>query len=92
MRPRRGFQHRELITAERDDYYVALRCLLLCLVLSSWPMIDLPSMTAVLLVVDLTIRGGLALRVVMRRLPVGVTLAWLLTLLAFPIAGSCCMC
>src|SRR5271163_3682468 len=37
---------------------------------------------------DLSIRLGLAVRVVMRRLPVGVSLAWLTIILVFPFAGA----
>jgi cardiolipin synthase A/B len=37
---------------------------------------------------DLTIRLGLAVRVVMRRMPVGVSLAWLAIILVFPFAGA----
>lgn len=43
--------------------------------------------TVTLFALDALVRFGIALRVVMRRLPVGVTLAWLLVVLGFPIAG-----
>jgi cardiolipin synthase len=46
--------------------------------------------TAVLFVIDLMIRVGLSVRVVMRRLPVGVTLAWLAVILPFPFLGAVC--
>jgi cardiolipin synthase len=44
--------------------------------------------TALVLVVDLAIRGGLSIRVIMRRRPVGVTMAWLTVVLVFPFLGS----
>src|SRR5262245_16342906 len=44
--------------------------------------------TSVLAVLDLLIRLGLSLRVIMRRLPVGVSLAWLAVILAFPVVGA----
>ena len=37
---------------------------------------------------DLLIRIGLSIRVVMRRLPVGVTMAWLVIVLLFPFGGA----
>jgi cardiolipin synthase len=37
---------------------------------------------------DLLIRIGLSVRVILRRLPVGVSLAWLAIILVFPFAGS----
>ena len=44
--------------------------------------------TALILVVDLVIRGGLSIRVIMRRRPVGVTMAWLSVVLVFPFLGA----
>jgi cardiolipin synthase len=44
--------------------------------------------TAIVFLVDLVIRVGLSVRVIMRRLPVGVTLAWLLLILIFPGVGA----
>ena len=44
--------------------------------------------TALVLVVDLVIRGGLSIRVIMRRRPVGVTMAWLSVVLVFPFLGA----
>src|SRR5689334_1226534 len=44
--------------------------------------------TAAVFLVDLVIRIGLSLRVIMRRLPVGVSLAWLAVILSFPFAGA----
>jgi cardiolipin synthase A/B len=38
--------------------------------------------------IDLVIRLGLSVRVIMRRLPVGVALAWLAVVLVFPIVGA----
>src|SRR5262245_12162961 len=43
---------------------------------------------ATLLVVDGLLRFGLAIRVIMRRRPVGVSLAWLVALFSFPVAGT----
>ena len=37
---------------------------------------------------DLVIRVGLSVRVIKRRLPVGVSLAWLAIILIFPFAGA----
>ncbi|MEK6247482.1 MAG: PLDc N-terminal domain-containing protein, partial [Planctomycetales bacterium] len=42
----------------------------------------------VFLVIDLSIRFGLSIRVIMRRRPVGVTMAWLLVILVFPLFGA----
>jgi cardiolipin synthase len=39
-------------------------------------------------VADLLIRVGLSGRVLMRRLPVGVALAWLAIILIFPFVGA----
>ena len=39
-------------------------------------------------VADLLLRLGLSIRVIMRRLPVGVALAWLVLILVFPFVGS----
>jgi cardiolipin synthase A/B len=44
--------------------------------------------TVAVLVADLLIRLGLGVRVIMRRVSVGVSLAWLLVLLMFPVAGA----
>lgn len=43
---------------------------------------------ALLFLVDLSIRVGLCVRVIMRRRPVGVSLAWLFVILVFPFAGA----
>ena len=40
------------------------------------------------LIADVLIRVGLSARVIMRRRPVGATLAWLSVILIFPIAGA----
>jgi cardiolipin synthase len=50
-------------------------------------MFDIGWITAVLFLVDLLIRLGLSVRVIMRRLPVGVSLAWLFIVLVFPFVG-----
>jgi cardiolipin synthase len=42
-----------------------------------------------LYVADWLLRIGLSLRIIMRRLPVGVSLAWLTVVLIFPFAGAC---
>jgi cardiolipin synthase len=48
-----------------------------------------PTWIAVLLfAADLLIRGGLSVRVIMRRRPVGVSLAWLSVVLLIPFAGA----
>jgi cardiolipin synthase len=39
-------------------------------------------------VMDFAIRLGLSIRVIMRRLPVGVSLAWLFVVLVFPLVGA----
>ncbi len=44
--------------------------------------------TTLVFVADLLIRIGLSVRVVMRRRPVGVSLAWLMIILAFPFGGA----
>jgi cardiolipin synthase A/B len=44
--------------------------------------------TVCVFVTDLTIRLLLSVRVVMRRLPIGVSLAWLFIVLTFPFAGA----
>src|SRR5262245_30513148 len=44
--------------------------------------------TIAVFVVDLAIRLGLSVRVIMRRRPVGVSLAWLTVILIFPIFGA----
>ena len=45
-------------------------------------------LTTLLFAADWLIRLGLAVRVIMRRLPVGVALAWLSVVLIFPLAGA----
>lgn len=45
-------------------------------------------MAVLVFAADLVIRVGLALRVIMRRLPVGVSLAWLMVILIAPFAGA----
>jgi cardiolipin synthase A/B len=47
-----------------------------------------PWYTLAFLIADWLIRIGLSLRVIMRRLPVGVSLAWLTVILVFPYAGA----
>jgi cardiolipin synthase len=42
----------------------------------------------VVFLADLVIRLGLSVRVIYRRLPVGVSLAWLMIILVFPFAGA----
>ena len=50
---------------------------------------QLASWIAVLLfAADLAIRIGLSIRVIMRRRPVGVSLAWLAVILIFPFGGA----
>jgi cardiolipin synthase len=49
---------------------------------------DFPWITSGLLLADLCIRLGLSVRVIMRRRPVGVTLAWLAVVLGFPFFGA----
>jgi cardiolipin synthase len=44
--------------------------------------------TLIVLAVDLLIRAGLSVRVIMRRLPVGVSLAWLFIVLMVPLLGA----
>jgi cardiolipin synthase len=44
--------------------------------------------TTFIVVLDLVIRLGLSIRVIMRRLPIGVSLAWLFIVLTFPFAGA----
>ena len=41
-----------------------------------------------LICMDLVLRLGLSIRVIMRRLPVGVSLAWLFVVVTFPFAGA----
>ncbi|HET6324981.1 MAG TPA: cardiolipin synthase [Planctomycetaceae bacterium] len=41
-----------------------------------------------ILVMDFALRLGLSIRVVMRRLPIGVSLAWIFIVLMFPFAGA----
>src|SRR5689334_15990425 len=45
-------------------------------------------LTVAIIIVDLTIRIGLSIRVIMRRRPVGVTWAWLAILLVSPFFGA----
>jgi len=45
-------------------------------------------MITLLLLVDLSVRLGLCVRVIMRRRPVGVSLSWLFLILLFPFAGA----
>jgi cardiolipin synthase len=49
---------------------------------------DISWWTICVFLVDLVIRLGLSARVIMRRLPVGVSLAWLFIVLVFPFAGA----
>jgi cardiolipin synthase len=51
-------------------------------------MMDIPWVANAVFVFDLLIRVGLSLRIIHRRLPVGVSLAWLSVVLVFPFAGS----
>src|SRR6202035_5652082 len=44
--------------------------------------------TTFIVVLDFVIRLGLSIRVIMRRLPIGVSLAWLFIVLTFPFAGA----
>jgi cardiolipin synthase len=44
--------------------------------------------SALLLLADFILRVGLCLRVIMRRLPVGTSLAWLAIILSFPLVGA----
>jgi cardiolipin synthase A/B len=44
--------------------------------------------TISLLIMDLMIRLGLSIRVIMRRLPTGVSLAWIFVVVVFPFAGA----
>ncbi|MBN1852293.1 MAG: cardiolipin synthase [Pirellulales bacterium] len=44
--------------------------------------------TAAVFTADLMIRVGLSVRVIMRRLPVGATMAWLVIVLLFPFGGA----
>jgi len=44
--------------------------------------------TALFVTLDFGLRIWLTVRIIMRRLPVGVTLAWLLVILVFPFVGS----
>ena len=49
---------------------------------------DVSLWTVAAFLFDLMVRVGLSLRVVMRRLSVGVSLAWLFVILVFPFAGA----
>ncbi len=51
-------------------------------------MSHLSSISALFVVLDFCLRVWLAVRIVMRQLPVGVSLAWLLVILVFPFVGS----
>jgi cardiolipin synthase len=51
-------------------------------------MIHIPSITTAVFFLDLLIRVGLSLRVIKRRLPVGIALAWLSIILLVPLAGA----
>ncbi|HEX4150498.1 MAG TPA: hypothetical protein VHY20_15980, partial [Pirellulales bacterium] len=44
--------------------------------------------TTLVFIVDLLIRLGFSVRVIMRRLPVGTSLAWLTVILIFPFGGT----
>src|SRR5262245_19811476 len=57
--------------------------------LPRYPMLDqIPWMATAVFVLDLCIRIGLSVRVIKRRLPVGVALAWLSVILILPLAGA----
>jgi cardiolipin synthase len=49
---------------------------------------DLSFSTILILAIDWVLRIGLSLRVIMRRRPVGVSLAWISVILAVPLIGS----
>ena len=49
---------------------------------------DATLITTLAFVLDLVIRIGLSIRVIMRRRPVGVSLAWLSIILIFPFGGA----
>jgi len=49
---------------------------------------DASWITAAVLIADLMIRVGISLRIIMRRHPVGVSLAWVMVVLALPFAGA----
>lgn len=51
---------------------------------------DLPLFSTLLLLADLVIRIGLSLRVIMRKRPYGVSLAWLVVILLVPFLGGFC--
>jgi len=51
-------------------------------------MSDVGVWTTIVFVADLAVRVGLSIRVIMRRLPVGVSLAWLFVILVFPFVGA----
>jgi len=48
--------------------------------------------STIVLLADLTIRVGLSLRVIMRRRPYPITLAWLVVILLIPFAGGSSIC
>lgn len=51
---------------------------------------DLPLFSTLVLLADLIIRIGLSLRVIMRKRPYGVSLAWLVVILLVPFLGGFC--
>ena len=51
---------------------------------------DVPLFSTVILLADLIIRIGLSLRVIMRKRPYGVSLAWLVVILLVPFLGGFC--
>jgi cardiolipin synthase len=51
-------------------------------------MTDIPWVANVIFAADLLLRVGLSIRIIHRRLPVGVALAWLSVVLVFPFAGA----
>lgn len=51
---------------------------------------DLPLFSTLLLLADLVIRIGLSIRVIMRKRPYGVSLAWLVVILLVPFFGGGC--
>jgi cardiolipin synthase len=51
-------------------------------------MTDIPWVANAIFAADLLLRVGLSIRIIHRRLPVGVALAWLSVVLVFPFAGA----
>ncbi len=51
-------------------------------------MTDIPWVANAIFATDLLLRVGLSIRIIHRRLPVGVALAWLSVVLVFPFAGA----